>query len=225
MNNIPTDKLSVSGKMMSKLQLLLFSLFVGFLLIIYESSKETEYAKIVNTSGTIRGGIQRVVKLYFAGDINKATSLIPEIDKLFTILDRSVDSLKFPLLDEDKNLKPIAVKRCWEEIKEEIWQLKNEKKILNLSEICWFEADRQTALYQRLATRNIKLINYLIIGLFSAAFLLLFWLFRLVKNEIAANLEARANYDPLTGILNRSTFARLYNLLSRDKLAHPLGGS
>ena len=215
-------KLEVSKKILRWIYLLIFFFFFGVMVVSFETLKERYYAKVVNESGKVRGGVQRVAKLYFAGDLKKATSLYPEIDNCLEELSKDVKNLKFPILDWDRNLEPVEVKNCWERLKGLILENRREE-VLSVSERCWFLADHQTGIYQKIAERNLLILNSLYTILVVLSLGLMAWLVKLIKVDISLNLERRANYDTLTGIYNRNTFAKIYNYISKDNLSYPIG--
>ena len=217
-----SGNLEVSKKILSKVYLLLLIFLFGVIVVNFETFKDRYFAKVVNESGRIRGGIQRVAKLYFAGDLKKATILFSEVDNCFKEVDKNVENLKFPILDRDKNLKPIEVEKCWNELKEAILN-NNRQKVLQTSERCWFLADRLTYLYQTISERNLLILNGLYTFLSALALILIVLLIKLIKFDISLNLERRANYDNLTGIFNRAAFSKIYNYLSKDEFAYPMG--
>ena len=222
MENNSFGKLEVSKEMLKWVYLLITFFFLGVVVVTFETFKERYYAKVINDSGRVRGEIQRISKLYFAGDLKKATNLFSQIDNYLQELNKEVSNLEFPIIDWNKNLKPTEVEICWKKLKNFILNNKREE-VLKSSEKCWYLADKQTTLYQQIAERNLLILNALYTILVFLSLGLMLWLVKLIKVDISLNLERRANYDTLTGIINRNTFTKIYNYLSKDEFAYPIG--
>ncbi|NPA14180.1 MAG: GGDEF domain-containing protein [Aquificae bacterium] len=196
---------------------------VGSGLAYYIITKSYYYGQVINYAGKVRGGVQRVVKLYIAGDTKKSLQVAQEVDQSLEILSLTVDNLKIPFLDRDKNFQPTEVKACWEKLKKEIEsKTSNIGKLVNQSEECWHVSDKTTDFYQEIAERNIQLLEGLYYTDITLALLLILLLIRIVYKEVIGHLEFKAHFDPLTHVFNRGTFLEFYKALSRNKSFFPL---
>jgi len=204
---------------------LLLFLTAGFFISSYIISKSFHYAEIVNCSGKIRGNIQRFVKLYFAGDKEKLPEVKREIDHSLELLERRVEDLKLPIIDFGKNMQPVEVIGCWKTLSGAILRhmpLLNNSTILRISEICWFAADRQTLFYQQIAQRNLVILNIIYYLIFILTVTEIVLLLKFNFSEVFKKLEIRANFDALTGTLNRGALKDIYDNISKDKFFYPL---
>ncbi len=216
----------VSGRLLNRVLFLSLLIFFSGAIFFYESGKEGYYAEVINLSGRVRGGIQRAAKLYLGGEIKKLKEVSQQVDTSLKLLTQRVDYITLPIVDWGKDYRPYGVQRCWNHLKVLLKgepSEENEKKVLNLSEECWYKADRLTLLYQRLVSRNLFILNLfyaLILGLSS---LIIFYLVKLIVVDVRQYLERRATFDPLTGILNRGSFQELFRRLSSLELSYPMG--
>jgi diguanylate cyclase (GGDEF)-like protein len=162
-------------------------------------------AKQINDIGRIRGGIQRIIKLEFAGEKND--ELISRIDLLLEnaiIADKSTNSIIYfdtarLLLNKWENLKYLIVN--YRENKTESTKV----KILDASEEIWEIADATVIESQLENERNVDNFKYTLILLamnIMITALIIYFTNVYVKDE----LEFYANHDPLTKIYNRKFF-------------------
>jgi len=217
---------TVSYRMLRKLAYLTVMIFLAGLVFILESANERYYAAIVNYSGKVRGGIQRVVKLYFAKDFSKMKEVEEEVEDDLNHLRKIAHYLALPLVDIGKNYDPVLVKNCWCRLKKNLVvppTEESENKALLYSEFCWTEADKQTDFYQKVVSRNLFILNTSYAVLFLISVSIIFLLVRVIIFEINRKLEKKASFDSLTGALNRATFMEIFEKLSHSKRNYPMG--
>ena len=205
-------------------KLIVLSVLIGVAgaLFFYESAKENHYAKVVNYSGKVRGGVQRVVKLYLAKDFSKFQIALKGVDEDLKVLKKEIKYISFPILDWGKDYSPKEVEGCWKTLKG-LFPTNKTEEIVNLSEVCWNKADRLTDFYEKIVSRNLFLLNTFYAILLGLSILIIFLLIKMVLVDIYHRLEKRANFDPLTGILNRSAFLEAFEYLSASPINYPLG--
>jgi len=219
-------KFRVSRRLFNKLLFLTFLIILTGLLFFYESVKEKHYAEVINLSGRVRGGIQRAAKLYYAGDAKTLKVVVHEVDKDLNRLFQSVDYIKLPLVDLGKDYRPYEVRKCWNNLKVLLDLPQSEdlkEKILKQSEKCWYIADKFTCMYERIVSRNLFILNSFYVFLLILSSLIIFYFAKVILVDVRRYLERRANFDPLTGILNRSSFQELYKRLSSTRFSYPMG--
>jgi len=215
----------ISKRIFTYIVILLLFLTAGFFISSYIISKSFHYAEVVNISGKIRGNIQRFVKLYFAGDKEKLPKVANEIDSSLKLLEKKVENLKLPLIDDDKNMHPIEVINCWSSLSEAILQQKKQvsnSTIFQISELCWFATDKQTLFYQKIAQRNLIILNIIYYFIFILTIIEIILLLKFNFSEIFRKLEIRANFDPLTRVLNRGALKDIFENISKDKFFYPM---
>ena len=192
---------------------------LGGILLLYESFNEFHYAEVVNFSGKVRGGIQRAAKLYLGRDFSTLKRATGEVEEAFKALEVKAEKLKFPLLDWGKDIKPVAVYNCWESLKGAMVyppSPKRDKRVLEISERCWIEADKITDFYQRLAQRNTLILLFGYFGLSVVSFLIFFYLSLSEQREIKRKGEGDNSLDTLTGVLTREAFAEIFHEINNS---------
>jgi len=203
---------------------LLFLLIVNLVLMLFIIQKTADFADIVNRSGKVRGGIQRVVKLYFAKDHQTMQKVINYVDKNLFYVTNKVNVLKLPLLDRNLDLEPKEVENCWSKLKKLLINKagSKNKEILQLSENCWNKADYYTDFYQEISERNVNLLKVLYLYTFTISLFLGLYFIHLISSELESKLEFLANYDPLTKALNRASLKNLFLHIKSNKSYHPI---
>jgi len=217
---------NVSKKLLYKLAVLAILIVIASILFFYESAKERYYAQVVNYSGKVRGGIQRVVKLYFAKDFKTFKEAKNEVNRDLIVLKECVEYLKLPLVDRDKNFQPVVVENCWKSLEKKLIippTVGLYKDVLKLSEICWKKADNLTDFYEKIVSRNLFILNAFYALILGGSLAIIFLLTRITILDINRRLERRANFDPLTGALNRAAFLETFEYMSSDPLNYPMG--
>jgi hypothetical protein len=205
--------IKVSINLLRKLKYLIVILLVSFGIFVYASIKEEQFAALVNYSGKVRGDIQRLAKFYFANKRKDIPKIEQQIEFYLKKVETYADSLRIPFIDSPEKVKPKGVIDCFNELKRLINSKSSDKvseKIFRLSEICWKQADKSTDFYQSLAERNFELINYFYILFFLFSILIILLLAKSIIFEVNHKLERRANFDPLTGALNRGSFTEIF---------------
>jgi diguanylate cyclase (GGDEF)-like protein len=215
---------NISGRLKKLHLVLIFLLIVDLFLMLLIIQKLEDFADIVNRSGKVRGGIQRVAKLYFAHDYKTMQTVITYVDKNLFILTNSVETLKFPILDRDLNPKPVEVEKCWYKLKKLVLKKDSAPRgeILKISEVCWKKTDYYTDFYQKLVERNVNYLKILYLYTSSVSLFLGFYFIYLIYTELERKLEFFANYDPLTKTFNRASLRDLFFHIKDKKEYQPL---
>jgi len=207
-----SEKLSVVTWVL--FMLILIASFLAYLIL--QNSRSA--AKIINYAGKVRGNIQREVKFVLAGNTTAIKNIDEEIKTYIDYLQKTVPSLKLPLVDYDQCLKPKEVLVCYQELKKKIQQQASVQELIKISEYCWVITDKMTNRYQEIADRNFRIlewlfyINMILVGILAGI------LIKINIDEVKGDLEFSAVYDNLTKVFNRRTFIKLYNKLKNKPI-------
>jgi len=191
-------------------------IFLGLIMsfLVFDNVSRLEYnAKLINETGIIRGSIQRATKLMLYGEIEKASKIIEKINKkLKIIICNARESNEFTSVIT-KNF--ISLQKKWFLLKNLLLEYKQTKdkklikKIVNLSEDCWYTADAVVLNTQIITQNRIGGIRifYVILGLniLTAVFVII-----LVYLYIKKRLEYESSHDILTDLYNRRFFEKLF---------------
>ncbi len=167
-------------------------------------------AMLVNYTGIIRGGIQRICKLELLN--------MPD-DKLIDEIENKIDLILFKKYqisifknEEDKFIKiEKFFKIYWEDLKTHIFKYRknpskeNKDLLIKKSELIWIEANDVVFYIENISEKKVKNFNYLIISIVLNLLLILLEIF-IINRIVKGKLEYFANYDFLTNILNRNSF-------------------
>lgn len=166
-------------------------------------------ARLINTTGKIRSGVQRVVKLEFAQKDYKSD--IKRVDEIFQkILDKSnynLDSLTMQNYLEMITL----LSSNWEELKEALkiysddHSNKNQELVLLKSEEFWFLSENLMNTLSTIATQKTYIFKFSFIIFAFEFFLILFVIF-IINKFIRKKLEILSRVDPLTNAYNRNVY-------------------
>ncbi len=191
--------------------IILLGIFMSYLVRINVTHLQYN-AQLINETGIIRGSIQRATKLVLADSPDKAKSVINEVDiKIATILKEAKcrGELKSFIL---KNFN--TLNNRWKRLKILLSEYNKEKseknlrEIINLSEVCWSNADDVVLNIQVMTQVRIGGIRifYIILGMniLSAVIVIL-----LVYLYIKKRLEYESSHDLLTDIYNKRSFERI----------------
>ncbi|HOB61880.1 MAG TPA: diguanylate cyclase, partial [Candidatus Competibacteraceae bacterium] len=169
---------------------------------LYIQRNADELSVLINQSGMIRGGIQRIIKLrLFQENVTNEERIV---DIRFDNLGKYILSKK-DIFTADDYLDYIELRTSWDKIK----TIKNDE-LYEKSEEIWFDANNIVNNFEMKTRRLIKLdyiFSYFV--LFSIFLLLL--LFYLVNVIVRNNLEKKASIDPLTKLLNRNYLQKIYD--------------
>lgn len=183
---------------------------VSFLYVVNDIQKLTNF---INSTGSIRGGIQRVTKLYLLNqDIKESVKMIDETN---FILSDFVNS-KTGVFNSNDKVEISNLLQSWTEYKE---ILKNNQKdrILNSSENLW---KLSNIVVNKIAikTHNHIALQYLFLFLLFAIVCILGLVGFFIRKVVQENIEKKASHDQLTNLLNRNYLHQIYNVKLSDSL-------
>ncbi|WP_198304446.1 GGDEF domain-containing protein [Arcobacter vandammei] len=187
----------------------IFIIFANSFVIKYAIYSIEDDATLLNRSGMIRGGVQRIVKLELDNqDTAKDREIIDNIFNEFLVEDKyklvgsSMFSfiIKLELLKiEWDNLKNIIDK--YEVTKSE----ENKKSLIKQSEVFWKYSEDTLFILSEISTKKTYILNTTFFIFIVDFFLLIFVIF-LINAKIRRKLEILSRIDPLTKTFNRNVF-------------------
>lgn len=175
----------------------------------YAMNQIEDDARLINTTGKIRGGVQRVVKLEFAE--KEYQNDIKIVDEIFQkILDKSnykLDSSKMQNYLEKITL----LNNSWEELKValKVYSADKTKKNKDLvflnSEEFWFLSEDLMKTLSIIATQKTYIFQLSFI-IFAIEFFLIIFVIFIINKFIRKKLEILSRIDPLTNAYNRNVY-------------------
>lgn len=189
--------------------IIVFSI-VSFLHVVNDIQKLTNF---INSTGSIRGGIQRVTKLYLLNqDIKESVKMI---DKTNFILSDFLNS-KTGVFNSNDKVEFSNLLQSWTEYKE---ILKNNQKdrILNSSENLW-KLSNIVVNKIEIKTHNHIALQYLFLFLLFSIVCILGLVGFFIRKVVQENIEKKASHDQLTNLLNRNYLHQIYNVKLSDSL-------
>lgn len=204
-------KNSLAGTLAKTLGFVSISFIILLLFLALNSFTVQGYARLINESGKIRGGIQRVLQLdpesqEFRDIANQIDASIYELQKL----EKSCPLL-YGRFDIDKIL---LVQEKWEEISILLEQ-KNTNMIEEKSEVIWLLSNTLVFYVQEKAIDIAQRSYYILVLFFLLTVIILivrYFTSRVIKDKV----EYQANYDSLTGLFNRYYFYKEHDEAIRD---------
>lgn len=176
---------------------------VCFFYVLNDIQKLTNY---INNSGSVRGGIQRVTKLYLLNkNINESIQII---DEKMSALSDFVASQNDIFIETDKK-DLLRLVHSWTEYKE---ILKNNQKdqIFVSSEYIWHLSDSVVNTIEIKTHKHIE-IQYLYLFLLFVIICILVIVGVFIKKVVQGNIEKKASRDKLTNLLNRNYLHQIYH--------------
>jgi len=207
-----TGKPSVTGMMLKVLPLMILFITVTVILAVLISRDMAEYSRMINISGRIRGGTQRLVKLELSGVPDD--SLWEETGRLFGEMQAGSLRLHFhPAGSGFNGMFLEELQNRWEELR----SLADEHRrgmcsgglLLEASEHFWDLSNRFVAEVERKSLYNV-VVFYILSSLMVLIILILVGIFAATKFFIRDRMEYQAEHDQLTGLYNRHYFEGVF---------------
>jgi len=198
--------------------------------LVYATGNNLKYdARIINETGIIRGGIQRVTKLVLSGSVQKPDETFADINRLIEKF-TSEKGYKYRELDGNFIEVALELKKKWLILEANLteYQLtpseKLHERIIDESEACWKVAVEVVLTAQHVAEDKVKHVEklfyiFLVLNIISAM-LILYLIFSYVKKK----LEYESSHDHLTSIYNRRSYeyAIDYEVVRNERYGSPL---
>jgi diguanylate cyclase (GGDEF)-like protein len=202
--NLPKKKSSILFILTA---FLLFLLSCGGTYNIYLTNSIANDAMIINKLGTVRGSLQRVVKLELSD--KNCDELINKIDLTLG----EFQSEKIKLFDKNNDIMNAVndVVNSWEKVKRTIYIYReapneeNRQMLLLDSEDAWYKSNSMVFISQTSSENKISKYKLSFFVFFLNIILSIIIIF-LIKRYVKDALEEMVNNDSLTGIYNRRFF-------------------
>ncbi len=184
---------------------------VSFLYVVRDIQKLTNF---INSSGSIRGGIQRVTKLYLLNqDISESVN---NIDETIVVLEDFVNQKHGVFNDQDRsNLSKLI--NAWIAYKD-ILNSNQKDQILSNSENIWKLSNGVVNTIET-KTHNHIAIQYLFLFLMFAVVCILGLVIIFIRKVVQENIEKKASHDQLTNLLNRNYLHQIYSSKLSDSIS------
>lgn len=204
-------KNSLAGKLAITLGFVSLGFIVLLLLLTLNSFIVQEYATLINESGKIRGGIQRIIQLSpesfnfhkTAKQIDASFEILLKIENRCPLLYGKIDKK----IIEEVHIKWLEIRIMLEEKKGHLLSEKTEKMWELTNHLVLYVQERAISIAQR--------AYYMIILFFILTLVVMIVRF-LTSRVIKDKVEYQANYDPLTGLFNRYYFYKEHDDAIRD---------
>lgn len=209
--SIQKRKHSLAGKLAITLGLVSLGFIILLLLLLLNSFVVQRYATLINESGKIRGGMQRIVQLHsdsaefktIAGQINASIEELRNLENNNHFLYGKIDI---------KKIEDIQIK--WEEIRSLLEQ--NDTILLKQKAEAFWHISNALVLYVQEKAITITQRSYYIIALFFMLTLIVLAVRYYISSIIKDKVEYQANYDSLTGLFNRYYFYKEHDEAIRE---------
>lgn len=198
--------------------ILVLVLNIGVSSIIFRNSEGD--GKQINDIGRIRGGIQRIVKLQYAGAAPQ--DLIRQMDDRIAGL---VKSCSEDAANPARYQKAILFSGRWNDLKTLLTRYgddpskENATAMLAASEEIWAIADEAVDASQFIDERNVTNMKYTLV-LVAADLVLALVVLYLTQIYVRNELEFHANHDPLTRLYNRKYFMAFFAQLLKQAVRY-----
>ncbi|MDN4503805.1 GGDEF domain-containing protein [Alteromonadaceae bacterium BrNp21-10] len=163
---------------------------------------------IINTTGQIRGGIQRISKLKTGDCQQHCAQLINDVDHKIEDIIKLAKTLEQPATDNDIVINMQKLKPLWEALKLAYQTPDNHQQIMELSEQAWNIADTAVLSAQHVTENNVTHL----IWLYPLALLIILangGIVFLAFTRVRKILEHRSIKDAVTGLFNRYAFLQM----------------
>jgi diguanylate cyclase (GGDEF)-like protein len=189
---------------------------------IYITSSISNDAMIINKLGVVRGAMQRAVKLELI-DLNN-DEMINKVD--MTLIEFRTEKIK--LFDKDNEVMDAIqeVEAAWNKVKISMQEYRNNHSeenrqlLLKDSEDGWYKANNMVLISQVSSEHKVSKFKLSFVVFFFNILLSILIIF-LIKKYVKDSLEGLVNYDSLTNIHNRRSFAEfLHKEIARSERYH-----
>lgn len=185
------------------------------LFFVFQTVKMLENdANTINEIGIIRGSIQRITKIKISGQEDSSSHIIEGIDALVHKIISGKEKNLFSRGEYKFNTENVVnIQAEWQNLKSllsDYDQIPSKNlliKIIDKSEECWQLTDLAVSNAQTVAENKVSGIRffYVILFIYTINVFIVIWV---AYSFVRKNLEFRASYDSLTGLLNRHSYRK-----------------
>ncbi|HBI37164.1 MAG: hypothetical protein A2015_04175 [Spirochaetes bacterium GWF1_31_7] len=172
----------------------------------------SRYSELINETGKIRGGIQRVVKLEL-NNVHDEVQLT-QIDNLIIEAKKLNEKRLIKITGNNEYTALLKVLDSkWELLKNGIIHFRNgtfsSEVLIKESEALWVVSNDVVSSIETISHFNV-ILYYIIVVICSFGVLSLFFVLLITKFYIRDKIEYLAEHDQLTGLANRHNFNNIY---------------
>lgn len=208
-----TSQYSVARNMILVISLIIFIFIVMIFIIIIISIDMNRYSTLINDTGKIRGGIQRVIKLEIAH--TRDDLAVSTIDILLANAKKTERSLFLKSDELAVYLSLVSLlDEKWNVVREQISQYRNGRlsaeNLIRDSESIWSVSNEAVAAIEKTSHFSIMLYYiFSVIGIFGTISLI--GILIMMKLYVRDRIEYLANHDRLTSAYNRYYFDNFFD--------------
>ena len=203
---------SITSNILYAISLTVVIFIITIALIITVSNDMSKYSTLINDTGKIRGGIQRIVKLELSE--RKDAAAFQRIDALIDAA-KNTESGRFLKFDHFEDFSDLirTLDEKWTLLKVAITEYREGKissdALIEDSENVWIVSNEIVSSIEKTSHYNVLLYYaFSIVGVFGIISLLI--VLGATKIYVRDRIEYLAEHDQLTGLYNRHYFNRVY---------------
>jgi diguanylate cyclase (GGDEF)-like protein len=166
-------------------------------------------AGIINNAGIIRGAIQRSVKMELAGQ--RADAVIEQTDRIISSFVQKEKGFELKKYEDQFHVQLKLLGLSWIGLKGGIYRYRQDRgdrareELFRQSEKCWNLSNQLVYLSQYAAESKLGFFRVIFI-IISINIIAVLVIIELVRSYVRDRLEFVANFDSLTGAMNRHSF-------------------
>ena len=204
-----TQKLGIGLILMIIISIHIFIIIGNSFLVKYSINETENDAIIINKSGKIRGGIQRVVKLELENQNTEKD--IANIDSIFNefLIEGKYKMLSYEM--DNFVSKLLVIRKEWNTLKELIQIYHTEKnsenrnELIEQSEYIWTLSEDALLTVSKISLQKTYMLNNTFI-IFLIDFILIIFVIYIIDKKVRKKLEILSSIDSLTNTKNRNKY-------------------
>ncbi len=193
---------AVSSRLILPVVIILATITILTGVVVLNSEIISRYSSLINDSGRIRGGIQRVIKRSLLG---------MECGSYYSAIDRSIDQIKniqsyeSVIYGSFRDSSIDRIEKDWNTLKGLLNRSVVSQEMIDIGERIWHDSDELVSYVESRTLTAVRLFYVITVVL---AFVMFFLLYIIIyaRYTLRDKVEYRANFDSLTGLFNRHFF-------------------